>query len=327
MNTPTRIKINDSRIPLPIQMMLVDNDYQHKNPVDGRNISVTTIIRPMRQMLMAMDKRGLKQPYSIPSVVLSADMNRVTGLALHKRMENAIAKRGHENLRKLNVSPDEVNRVMINPILPTTEDDIVVQTEHRGQRKVNHSYTLTGIADLIWDGVVIDLKAMSGFLSQKEHPEHKLQLSLLRFIMPKDITKIKGFNPIWVHDFRAIEATRKGAITFPVWELELDLFSLEHCKEYVEHRIDMLVQFLEGSIELPQCSDADLWRGETKYQYWRDPSQTKCSSSHSTYQEASRKQLEKGTGFVVERKAPAVACGYCSERLHCSQRLSIEKEM
>ena len=324
MSTPNRIPINDPRIPLPIQMMLADNDYVH-SPVEGRNISVTTIIRPLRQMLMAMDRRGFNPPHLVPSVVLSADMNRVMGLALHKRMEDAISKRGHENLLKLGVPSEEVDRVKINPLLDTSEDATVIHTEHRGHRKVNKNYTLTGIADLIWDGVVIDLKAMSGFLSQKDHPEHKLQLSLLRFIMPKAITKIKGYNPIWVHDFRAIEATRKGAITFPVWELELDLFSLEYCKNYVENRIETLVQFLEGSIELPQCNDSDLWRGETKYQYWRDSSQVKCSSSHSTYEEASRKQMEKGIGFVVEKKAQATACGYCSERANCSQRKQMEE--
>ena len=165
-------------------------------------------------------------------------------------------------------------------------------------------------------------------LLKKECPtafSYALQGSLYRWLNP-NIIKKDHINIQYIFtDWSAADAKQKPE--YPqarVLTQRIPLISLEETQQYVESKLTQYTQYRDApESEIPYCTDEDLWRKETVWKYYKDPSKIegRSTKNFTTSAEAFARLAQEGSvGIVKEVKGGVVACRYCSAFPVCTQK-------
>ncbi len=103
----------------------------------------------------------------------------------------------------------------------------------------------------------------------------------------------------------------------------LKLMSVQETDAWVRNKLNQIKMYEDtDESELPKCTDEELWRKETIFKYYKNPSnRTRSTRNFKTYHEAMQYFVEQGSvGIVVEVKGQVVACKYCNAFALCSQK-------
>lgn len=309
---------NNEDISLALAVWLMHDDYDY----DGRTnvISATSLIKPIRQLVLAYQNRDADKSIDISGLVSSR-----MGSAIHAVAEQAWTD--PENvvnaLKALNMS-SIIPRVNINPedgeLKP---DDIPVYVEQRHEKEVG-DIIISGKYDLVLDGRLSDYKSTSvwTYIYDSNAAKYAQQGSIYRWLASDRITEDHMDIQYIFTDWSSANALRDSS--YPqkrVMTKSYPLWSLEKTEEYIVNKLHTLKELADVPQDaLPLCSSEDLWESETKYKYFKNPNGTRATKNFTTLEEANQRMADDGNvGVVKTVRGEAKACRYCDVIDICDQ--------
>ena len=317
---------NAYNVPLSVAVWLVTDDYDH-DPFPGqKHISATSLLKPIRMLLLEDRAKATKEVETIIDIHDLLASRR--GTAIHKSIEDSW-KLNHRTALKLLGHPQElIDRVVVNPTpeeLKKTPKAIPVYLEVRNHKKLD-DYVVSGQLDFVLGGRLEDFKNMKvySYMYGSADEEHMLQGSINRWLNPQMITQDTMRIQFLFVDWNANSVKSMAAKGYPeaaIVTREHQLLSLADTEEFVKNKLAELKEFAEvPEKELPECSATDLWQSPTVYKYFSKPTNKRCQVSSENYAEVHAKMLAKGTGIIKEYPGEVRRCKYCSARTLCTQK-------
>lgn len=310
---------NTAGVPLSLAVFLATDpyDYEEDTPV----ISATTLIRPLRQVILSSRVPAEKATQDLIQMVSSR-----MGSAIHDGIERAW-KQNHGTALELLGYPKRVREmVRINPKPEELQDGIIpIYLEQRAYKQVGN-YRVSGKFDFIGEGRLEDFKSTSVFTAMHNNNDNKYiwQGSIYRWLNPELITKDEMAIQFIFTDWSAGKA--RSDPKYPQQRLQqriLPLKSLQETDAFIKRKLAQIDQYWDApEDQIPHCTDEDLWRSEPVFKYYKNPNKlTRSTKNFDTLQEANLRKAEDGhVGVVVEQPGQVTACKYCAAFSACSQK-------
>lgn len=310
---------NHSNIALPLAVWLLADDYDYIN--DPNYISVTSLMKPLKQFILAKRVPADQKQIDVADLVASA-----LGRAVHDSVETAWKKHKSAAMKKLGYGEKIIDRVVVNPTpeyLQENPDAIPVYFEQRKFRKFN-GWTIGGKYDMVADGQVQDLKSTSVYtwIKGRKDEDYIKQLSAYKWLADEITAPTGVINFVFTDWQRGLALNNAD---YPQTRLETQEFPLQSDAEveaWIGQRLAELARYMNVSeMEMPPCTDSDLWRDPPTYKYYADPNKVtgRSSKNFTNSAEAYKHLAEKGKGLIREVLGKAKACEYCAAASICKQ--------
>lgn len=317
---------NDHKIDLPLAVWLLQDGYNSgaAEAPPGELISVTTLMKPTRQLILKRKVDMNKETMDISEMIASR-----MGHGLHDSIERAWTEGNWQGaMRKLGYPTKIIDRVKINPDpKDVTEDDIPIYLEKRGFRPFE-DIIITGQLDFLIGKSYRDFKSTSTFsyTSGSKDQDYILQGSMYRWIMPDlikdDLMRIEFIFTDWMK-YRA-----KTDPKYPqtrVTHKEFTLMSLEDTETWIHDKLsDIRANAGKDQADMVRCTDTELWRQKDSYKYYSNPETAKnngrCTKRFDSAGDAQLHLADKGKGVVIVEPGEVKACTYCPAFSVCEQR-------
>ena len=310
---------NTSSVPLSLAIFLATDNYDH-NP-DSNTISATALIKPVRQLVLSARVPEDLSPVDLVNLVPSR-----MGSAIHDAIERSWKDNYKPAMEALGYPKRVIEKIKINPEPhELTDGTIPVYMEQRAHKQIG-KFTVSGKYDFIGDGRVEDFKTTSTYTAMNNTNDEKYiwQGSIYRWLNPVIITKDEMAIQFIFTDWSKAKAMQDPK--YPQQRIQqrlLPLKSLQETDAFVRRKLAQIEQYWEAKEEeLPPCTDADLWRSEPVFKYYKNPENTKRSTKNfDNRHDAQLRYIEDGgVGKVVEVPGQVTACKYCSAFAVCSQK-------
>ena len=315
--------LNTNGVPLSVAVWLATDDYDG-NSSDSKTISVTSLLKPLKQIVLAA-----RIPQTDIAHEISGNISSSLGSAVHTAIELAWKSNYKKALADLGYPQRVIDLVRINPTDQEVEDangDIIPVYMEQREQKLIAGWTVTGKYDFIIEGRLEDFKSTSTytFTSGNNDEKYILQGSLYRWLNPNKITSDTMAIQFIFTDFQAMLATPSNP-KYPkhrFHEHKLELKSLASTEAYVINKLGQIDHFLNSPEEdIPQCTDEELWRDPPKFKYYASGKiSPRSTKNFDTYIDAHAHKSAAGKGIVVEAKGTVKACKYCPAAPICKQK-------
>lgn len=316
--------VNTMNTSLPVALWLATDNYDYQN--NPLTISTTTIIKPIRQIILGMQavSGGMEVVAEVSSLVASR-----MGTSFHDSIERAWKGNYKKGLQSLGYPEKVIDRIRINPET-TEEDTIPIYLEQRNEKLVG-PYTISGKYDMVMDGSVRDFKSTSTYTYEKGINDEKfiLQGSVYRWLNPDIITDDVMHIDFIFTDWNANKAKAGAKNGYPVTRVldyPLKLKSIEETETYLNNKVAQIIRLKDApQSEIPLCDATDLWQTDSVWKYYKNPASAGVLGKRSTANfnnptEANTRLIEDGcVGVVVEVKGEVKACNYCKAINICNQ--------
>lgn len=315
---------NTGGVPLSLAVFLASDGYDYNSDPD--TISATTLLKPLRQIILPGRLPAEGGLVSLPDMM----KNRI-GSAIHDAIERAWKSNYIEAMKALGYPSGLIKRIRINPEPGTLEEDqIPIYLEQRLSRKVG-KWTVTGKFDFIGEGRVQDFKSTStwAYMSQTNATKFTQQGSVYRWLDPKLITQDE-MDIIYIFtDWKA--AMVKADPKYPTQQFKKQVYPLLSEAEvdaFIRNKLRLVDEYWDApEEEIPHCDDADLWRSEPVYKYYKngDITSKRSTKNFDSHQEAVMFMSTEnaGKGAIKEVPGQVTACKYCPSFAICSQKDSL----
>lgn len=313
---------NPSAVPLSLAVFLATDSYDHNS--DPLTISATTLIKPLRQIILAA-----RVPQQDAVIDLAQLVASRMGSAIHDAIERAWLGNHVRALQDLGYPDRVIERVRINPQPhELSADTIPVYLEQRADKRVGR-WTVTGKFDFVGEGRVEDFKTTSTYTAVNATNDDKyiLQGSLYRWLNPTIITAdeiaIQWIFTDWS------KARAMADPKYPQQRTQQKLLPLKSVREtqaYVERKLASIEQYWDAPEDtIPECDDADLWRADPVFKYYKDPTKAttpgaRSSKNFTDLAEARTHLATQGVGTLKEVPGQVTACRYCAAFAACTQK-------
>lgn len=310
---------NTSAVPLSLAVFLATDHYDHDD--DPHTISATSLIKPVRQLILAGRVPANEAIIDLENLVLSR-----LGTAIHDGIERAWKQNYTGALTALGYPPKVIERVKINPEPHELDENVIpIYLEQRLKKQVG-KWTVTGKFDFIGEGRVEDFKSTSVYtaIHSTNDDKYVLQGSIYRWLDPQKITRDEMAIQWIFTDWSKAKALADPK--YPPKRTQQKIFPLKPIGEterFVRQKLAQLEQYWDApEDEIPPCSDEDLWRSEPVWKYYKNPDKrSRSTKNYATRQEAFLRRAEDGNvGVVVEQPGQVTACKYCAAFPVCSQK-------
>ena len=309
---------NNSNIPLALAVWVVDDDYDYQK--DPKYFSVTTLLKPIRQIVLSR---------RVPDELIKKDVEDFVasslGSSIHAGIERAWKYNYKKNLQALGYPDNLIERVKVNPEPKDLKPDTIpIYIEQRNFKKFK-GYTIGGKYDLVAEGILHDNKSTSAYtyVFGGKDEDYRLQGSFYRWLVPTKITEdFIRINFIFT-DWQKAQAQRDP--NYPQHRLlfkDIPLYSLEETERIISGKIDQIDHYMnEPDEKIPRCTDEELWRSETKYKYYADASKTtgRSTKNFDTLDAAHDYMLKAKKGIVITVPGEVKRCLYCPAAPICKQ--------
>lgn len=317
---------NDKGIPLLLAPWLVADNYDYIH--DPMYISATTLMKPIQEIILSSRVDRSDEEHD-----LSEFIARTLGTAVHDSVERvwtdpkALAK----SLKILGMSDVDIEQLEVNPtkIDPNKTN---VFLEQRSFKKIL-GYRIGGKFDAVIDGLVHDIKTTSAYswLSDDKDEDYRIQGSLYRWLNPEIITEDYIRVCFLFTDWQQSRADASS--TYPDCRSkykDIPLMTIEETENWVRDRIKLIDRHKNHDpIDLPQCTDRDVWLTEPVHKYFSNPAKTdgRSTKNFTDYKEAMAHCTKAGKGVVISTAPVAKKClKYCNAYELCVQRQSFNLE-
>lgn len=310
---------NASSVPLSLAVFLATDTYDHND--DPYTISATTLLKPVRQIVLSG---------RVPESAAISDLTQMIpsriGSAIHDSIEQAWKGNYERAMAALGYPKKVIERVMINPDPDELEDWVIpIYLEQRLSKQVGQ-WTVTGKFDFIGDGRVEDFKSTSVYtiINNTNDDKYIQQGSIYRWLDPKKITKDEMAIQFLFMDWSKAKAMADPK--YPQNRFQQKFYPLQSIQETeaaVRRKLSDIEKYWSASEEqIPLCSDADLWRSDPVWKYYKNPQKmVRSTKNFTTKQEAFIRMAEdNNVGRVVEQPGQVTACRYCSAFPVCTQK-------
>ena len=310
-------------MPIALAVWLAHDEYDY-NP-DDKNISTTSLIKPLKQLILAGRVPREKQTAELDGLVPSR-----IGTAIHNAIENTWVNNYPSAMKNLGYPDKLINRIRINPSkgeLEADSDIIPVYMEQRTSKEID-GYTISGKYDFIIEDEVQDFKSTGvyTYIMKSKDADYILQGSIYRWlnqdIVKKDTIGINYIFTNWA------AAQLKGNTSYPpnrAMIYRLPLMSLSDTELYIQEKLKLLAHYFDKpENEIPACSDQELWRNPDQYKYYKNPDPAKRSRSTKNFDSLDEANIrladDKNVGIVITKKGNVGACKFCPAALVCQQK-------
>lgn len=310
---------NTSSVPLSLAVFLVTDNYDHDQ--DENTISATSLIKPLRQIVLSARVPEDVTPVDLVNLVPSR-----MGSAIHDAIERSWKDNYHIALEHLGYPKRVIEKVRINPKPEELTDGVLpIYMEQRVKKTVG-KFTVTGKYDFIGDGRVEDFKSTSTYTAMNNTNDEKYiwQGSIYRWLNPKIITRDEMAIQFIFTDWSKAKTMQDPK--YPQQRIQqriLPLKSIQETDAFVTRKLNQIEQYWDATEEqLPSCTDADLWRSEPVFKYYKNPEKrTRSTKNFDNRHDAQLRYIEDGSvGIVVEQPGQVTACKYCPAFAVCSQK-------
>ena len=310
---------NTSSVPLSLAVFLASDFYDHDQ--DENTISATALIKPLRQIVLSARVPEDMTPVDLVNMVPSR-----MGTAIHDAIERSWKLNYRMALRLLGYPNRVIEKIRINPKPEELTDGVIpIYMEQRAKKTVG-KFTVTGKYDFIGDGRVEDFKSTSTYTAMNNTNDEKYiwQGSIYRWLNPKIITKDEMAIQFIFTDWSKAKAMQDPK--YPQQRIQqrlLPLKSLQETDAFVNRKLNQIEQYWDAKEEdLPLCTDADLWRSEPVFKYYKNPEKrARSTKNFDNRHDAQLRYIEDGSvGIVVEQPGQVTACKYCPAFAVCSQK-------
>lgn len=310
--------INQNNIPLPLAVWLAYDGYDYQE--DPNAISATSLLKPTKQLILAARVPQKDQVEDIVNRVASS-----MGSAIHEHIE--VAWHNYEDSMKALGYPQRViDKILLNPTKEQVKADpdcIPVYMEQRAFKKVG-KWKVSGKFDFVAEGRVEDFKSTStfAFMNDSKDEDYILQGSIYRWLNPEIITDDKmRINFIFTDWSKANTFSNPKYPKAKVASKEFTLRSVMETDRFVSDKLIALETLWDKpEEEIPECTDKELWRSETKWKYFSKPDAKRATKVFDNPLEANQHLAAKGVGIVKEFKGQVKACAYCPAVTVCKQK-------
>lgn len=307
-----------SNIPLAVAVFLASDNYEYN--ADPHVISVTTLMRPIRQIVLS--SRTSKMGGLLD--LMGTAKSRIGG-AIHDAIEDAWVNNHKVALDLLGYPEKVIERIRVNPKPEEVTGDVIpIYLEQRVSKQVG-KWTVSGKFDFVGEGIVQDFKSTSTYTytSQNNADKYPLQGSLYRWLNPEIITSdFMQIHYIFT-DWKAGLAWGEKYPPEPVMTQKFMLVTLAATDAYVKQKLAQLeIALVSDEKSLPLCDDEDLWRTEPVFKYYKNPGSTKRSTKNFDNRLDALTFLANNghVGVVKEVPGQAKACKYCAGFALCTQK-------
>lgn len=326
---------NNLDISLPLAVWLLHDEYDY---IDKPNyISATSLMKPLRQIILAK-----RVPKEAQASDVSDYVARAMGNAIHTAIEHTWLNGKDVPLKRLGFSQDVIDRIMVNPTpedLRSRNDIIPVYFEQRGFRDITvngTTYTIGGKFDMVADGIVQDFKSTSvwSWIKGTKDDDYAQQGSIYQWLHPDKIHEdYIRINFIFTDWQKAMTKTNPAYPLSRVQHKDIPLLGSKATEDWIRSKIALIERYKNApESEIPECTDAELWRSAPQFKYYTDPAKAKDPKARATknfddFAEARKFMAEKGNkGVIVTKPGQPKACEYCPAFLACTQkdRLGLE---
>lgn len=297
-------------------VFLATDNYDH----DSESISATALLKPLKQIILSS-----RVPQEQGLVDISGLVPSRMGTALHDAIERSWLHNYQTAMKALGYPQKVIDRVLVNPANDELyEGCIPVYLEQRSY-KVIDGIKVSGKYDFVGEGRLEDFKSTSTFtwVNGTKDDDYILQGSIYRWLNPEIITQDRMAIQFIFTDWQAAQA--RSNPKYPQARTVQKLYplkSLAETEQFVRSKLRLIQTYKDApEADLPACSDADLWRSEPQWKYYKDPNKTARSTKNfDNKQEAYLRMAQDGNvGKVVEVPGKAVACKYCPAFPICAQ--------
>jgi hypothetical protein len=308
---------NQSAVPLSLAVFLATDNYDH----DSATISATSLIKPLRQIIL-----GSRVPEDISPVDLVQMVPSRIGSSIHDAIERSWKEHYQVALESLGYPKRVIEKVRINPNPDhLTDGEIPIYLEQRAHKQVG-KFTISGKYDFIGDGRVEDFKTTSTYTAMNHTNDEKYiwQGSIYRWLNPKIITRDEMAIQFIFTDWSKAKAMADPK--YPQQRIQqriLPLKSIQETDAFIIRKLSQIEHYWDlPEAELPLCTDADLWRSEPVFKYYKNPEKrTRSTKNFDNFHDAQLRCIEDGNvGVVVEQPGQVTACKYCAAFAVCSQK-------
>lgn len=310
-----------------LAVWLAKNDYYIG---DQENlISATTLLKPVRQVVLARQNKDLNKLADVADLV-----NSRMGTAIHDSVEKAWTTDEpalKDILTQFGLDEDTLTRIKINPEPSTvTDEDIPVYIEQRYTKDVTldngEVWTVSGAFDAVIHGVVEDIKTTSVWthIYGSNDKKYADQMSTYKWIKPEIITEDYGRIQHLFTDWSSQKArTDKQYPQSRILTKELTLDSIVDTAKIIKNKLEIISKFEKlDPAKLPLCTDEELWREKDVFKYYKDKNKTTGrSTANFDTMEAAQARLMKdsNSGTIIKYPGGVKACKYCAVQNVCSQ--------
>lgn len=321
---------NKNNLSLTLAVWAVNDEYDYVS--DPNYISVTTLMKPLRQIILGRRiKREDQEPLDVEDLISSA-----WGTALHNSIEHAWVNKYQVNLKKLGYPKSAIDRILINPEKDQIKpDSVCLYFEKRSTVQIGN-WNLGGKFDLVAEGHLEDNKSTTAFtwLYGGKDNDYILQGSIYRYlnqdIVFEDFIRINFLFTDW----KRMDA--KSNPNYPQSRLlskDYELMSLRETEDWIKNKLNLIDRYKDADEkDLPFCTDEELWRSPPKFKYYADPEKAlaggRSTKNFDTKIEADQFHLveKQGKGVVVTVPGAVKRCGYCPAFNLCTQKDQYEHD-
>ena len=311
---------NKANIDLSIAVWLAHDTYKHV--LDPYHISATTLIKSLKQIILSHRVKPEDITYDIIN-----NVNSSMGTAFHDAIERAWIHNYVDSLFALGIPEHIIHKIVLNPDEPEKnylDNSIFVYTEKRTNRKIG-KWTISGEFDFLMEGHLTDFKSTSvwGYIFDSNAKKYSQQGSIYKWLNPNII---KDDNMTIVYLFtdwsRSAQAKKSDYPVNRVLSKQYPLESVEATDNWVKNKLNLLEKFMNLPEEdLPPCTDEDLWRKPSIWQYFKNPQGKRATKNCDSYAEAYDRYLTDGSvGIIKEKKSEVKGCEYCNAFSVCKQK-------
>ena len=308
---------NTSSVPLSLAVFLASDFYDHEE----NTISATSLIKPLRQIVLSARVPEDMTPLELVNLVPSR-----MGSAIHDAIERSWKDNYQVALDSLGYPKKVIEKIRINPKPEElTDGQIPIYLEQRAHKQVG-KFLISGKYDFIGDGRVEDFKSTSTFTAMNNTNDEKYiwQGSIYRWLNPQIITKDEMAIQFIFTDWSKAKAMQDPK--YPQQRIQqriLPLKSIQETDAFIKRKLGQIEQYWDVPEEqIPLCTDADLWRSEPVFKYYKNPEKrARSTKNFDNRHDAQLRYIEDGSvGIVVEQPGQVTACKYCSAFAVCSQK-------
>jgi hypothetical protein len=308
---------------LSVAVWLAHDSYDH-NP-DPNTISVTTLIKPIKQIVLGM---RAKKAGVVESREISENTASSMGTAFHDSIEDAWVNNYKTALAKLGYPQKIIDRIVVNPTV-IKDGDIPVYLERRSSMKIG-GLTVSGKFDFVGEGRVEDFKSTStySYTSGTKDGAFILQGSLYRLLNQDIITRDDMAIQYIFTDWKpTLALSDKGYPQSRVLEHKLNLMDVDETHRWAEQKVHQIITLKDVTEDkMPDCTQEDLWQSVPKYKYYKNQANATKPGGRSTKNfdsiiEANIKLADDNyVGVVVTVPGEVRACKYCDAFNACKQK-------
>ena len=310
---------NDRGFSLSLGVWLATDTYAYS--AVPRTISATTLLQPIRAIVLALQNQGLIQKGDIAALIPSR-----MGTAFHDSIERSwTGPTLIDTLKKLGYPDSVINRLKVNPEPHELVKGVIpVYLEQRAQKVIN-GFTITGQFDFVGDGILEDFKSTSvyNYIFGSNEEKYLMQGSIYKWLNPQIIT---GFHMLVQYIFTdwSMKDSRqnRGYPKSKIVTKKLILKSVQETEMFIQSTTSSILN-LENKPqhELPLCTPEELWQKKDTWKFYKDPTKLgKSTRNFDNQSDAHIRFIKDGSkGLIKHFPGKVMRCKYCNVREICAQ--------